>query len=119
MDERIRLTSDILASMKIIKLYAWSKAFSKRILTVQKTLRALRKIGIVQTFMSILFVSSSLIISLVTFSVYTLWGGPGFTPGKLTLQTVFVPMTLFVMLKSPIASLSNATTSTIRALVST
>ncbi|KAF9999033.1 hypothetical protein BGZ65_005542 [Modicella reniformis] len=59
-------------SMKIIKLYAWGKAFSKRILAIRrKELRALRKIGIVQSFMSILFVSSSLIISLVTFSVYT------------------------------------------------
>lgn len=120
MDERIRLTTDILASMKIIKLYAWGKAFSERILAVRrKELRSLRQIGIVQAFMSIAFISSSLIISLVTFGVYALWGGPDFTPGKLTPQTVFVSMTLFAMLKGPIASLSDATTSTISALVST
>lgn len=120
MDERIRLTTDILASMKIIKLYAWGKAFSERILAVRRReLHSLRQIGIVQAFMSIAFISSSLIISLVTFGVYALWGGPGFTPGKLTPQTVFVSMTLFAMLKGPIASLSDATTSTISALVST
>ncbi|KAG0220916.1 hypothetical protein BGX31_010388, partial [Mortierella sp. GBA43] len=120
MDERVRLTTDILASMKIIKLYAWGKAFSDRILAVrQKELQALKSIGIVQSFMSIVFISSSLVISLITFGVYALWGGPNFTPGKLTPQTVFVSMTLFAMLKSPISSLSDATTSTINALVST
>ncbi|KAG0299954.1 Multidrug resistance-associated protein 1 [Dissophora globulifera] len=120
MDQRVRLTTDVLASMKIIKLYGWSAAFLKRILNIRRQeLAALRRIGVVQSFMSIVFISSSLIISLVTFSVYALWGGPNFTPGKLTPQTVFVSLTLFSMLKGPIASLSDATTSTISTLVST
>ncbi|KAF9201818.1 Multidrug resistance-associated protein 1 [Haplosporangium sp. Z 27] len=120
MDQRVNLTTDVLASMKIIKLYGWSAAFMNRILTVRKMeLQALRKMGIIQAFMSIIFISSSLIISLVTFSVYALWGGPNFTPGQLTPQTVFVSMTLFAMLKGPIASLSDATTSTIGVLVAT
>ncbi|KAF8929241.1 Multidrug resistance-associated protein 1 [Dissophora ornata] len=120
MDERIRLTTDILASMKIIKLYGWSAAFLKRILAVRhQELEALKRIGVVQSFMSIVFISSSLIISLITFGVYALWGGPNFTPGKLTPQIVFVSLTLFSMLKGPIASLSDAATSTIGTLVAT
>ncbi|KAF9110690.1 Multidrug resistance-associated protein 1 [Mortierella sp. AM989] len=120
MDQRVNMTTDVLASMKVIKLYGWSAAFMSRILAVrQKELEALRKMGIVQAFMSIIFISSSLIISLVTFSAYALWGGPNFTPGQLTPQTVFVSMTLFSMLKGPIASLSDATTSTIGVLVAT
>ncbi|KAF9352690.1 Multidrug resistance-associated protein 1 [Mortierella sp. AD094] len=120
MDQRVNMTTDILASMKIIKLYGWSAAFMTRILAVrQKELEALRKMGIIQAFMSIIFISSSLLISLVTFSAYALWGGPNFTPGQLTPQTVFVSMTLFAMLKGPIASLSDATTSTIGVLVAT
>ncbi|KAF9961946.1 Multidrug resistance-associated protein 1 [Mortierella alpina] len=118
MDQRIRLTTEVLGSMKIVKLYGWSSAFLKRILSIRrKELDALRKLGIVQAFMSIVFISSSLIISLITFTVYALWGGPGFTPGKLTAQTVFVSMTLFAMLKSPISSLSDATTATISLVV--
>ncbi|KAG0012452.1 Multidrug resistance-associated protein 1, partial [Entomortierella chlamydospora] len=120
MDQRVNMTTDVLASMKIIKLYGWSAAFMARILAVrQNELEALRKMGVIQAFMSIIFISSSLIISLVTFSVYALWGGPNFTPGQLTPQTVFVSMTLFAMLKGPIASLSDATTSTIGVLVAT
>ncbi|CAO3566553.1 unnamed protein product [Mortierella alpina] len=120
MDQRIRLTTEILGSMKIVKLYGWSSAFLKRILSIrQMELEALRKLGIVQAFMSIVFISSSLIISLITFAVYTLWGGPGMTPGKLTPQTVFVSMTLFAMLRNPISSLSDATTTTISLVVAT
>ncbi|KAG0199404.1 Multidrug resistance-associated protein 1 [Mortierella sp. GBA30] len=120
MDQRIRLTTEVLASMKIVKLYGWSSAFLKRILDIRKMeLKALKKIGIAQAFMSIVFISSSLIISLITFGVYALWGGPGLTPGALTPQTVFVSMALFAMLKNPISSLSDATTSTISLVVAT
>ncbi|KAF9984109.1 Multidrug resistance-associated protein 1 [Mortierella antarctica] len=120
MDQRIRLTTEVLGSMKIVKLYGWSSAFLKRILRIrEKELEALRKLGIVQAFMSIVFISSSLIISLITFGVYALWGGPGLTPGKLTPQTVFVSMTLFAMLRNPISSLSDATTTTISLVVAT
>ncbi|KAF9931657.1 Multidrug resistance-associated protein 1 [Mortierella alpina] len=120
MDQRIRLTTEVLGSMKIVKLYGWSNAFLKRILRIrEKELEALRKLGIVQAFMSIVFISSSLIISLITFGVYALWGGPGLTPGKLTPQTVFVSMTLFAMLRNPISSLSDATTTTISLVVAT
>ncbi|KAF9148512.1 Multidrug resistance-associated protein 1 [Linnemannia schmuckeri] len=120
MDERMRLTTEVLSSMKIVKLYGWSTAFLRRILEIRnQELAYLRRIGVVEAFMSIIFISSSLIISLITFAVYALWGGPNFTPGTLTPQTVFVSMTLFAMLKGPIASLSDATTSTIGVLVAT
>ncbi|KAK3841611.1 MAG: hypothetical protein J3R72DRAFT_475529 [Linnemannia gamsii] len=120
MDERMRLTTEVLSSMKIVKLYGWSSAFLRRILELRKQeLDFLRRIGVIEAFMSIIFISSSLIISLITFGVYALWGGPNFTPGTLTPQKVFVSMTLFAMLKGPIASLSDATTSTIGVLVAT
>ncbi|KAF9293611.1 hypothetical protein BGZ74_011628 [Mortierella antarctica] len=120
MDQRIRLTAEVLASMKVVKLYGWTSAFLGRILSVRNLeLHALRRIGIVQALMSIVFISSSLIISLVTFTVYTLWGGPNFTPGKLTPQTVFVSMTLFGMLRGPIANLSDATIETVSVIVGT
>ncbi|KAF8985705.1 Multidrug resistance-associated protein 1 [Entomortierella lignicola] len=120
MDQRVRLTTEVLAGMRVVRLYGWSAAFLKRILDIRQTeLKALKRIGVVQAFMSISFISSSLIISLITFGVYSLWGGPNFTPGKLTPQTVFVSMTLFSMLKGPVASLSEATTVTISVLVGT
>jgi ABC-type multidrug transport system fused ATPase/permease subunit len=120
MDERMRLTTEVLSSVKIVKLYDWSPAFLRRILEIRnQELGYLRRIGVVEAFMSIIFISSPLIISLITFGVYALWGGPNFTPGTLTPQTVFVSMTLFAMLKGPIVSLSDATTSTISVFVAT
>ncbi|KAG9065094.1 Canalicular multispecific organic anion transporter 2 [Linnemannia hyalina] len=120
MDQRIRLTTEVLAGIKIVKIYGWESAFLQRILSTRnQELAALKMIGILQAFMSIIFISSSLIISLVTFGVFALWGGPNFTRGTLTPQVVFVSMTLFAMLRSPISSLSEATTSTISLIVGT
>ncbi|KAG0204385.1 Multidrug resistance-associated protein 1 [Mortierella sp. GBA30] len=120
MDLRVRMTTEILAGVKVVKIYGWESAFLRRIMDIRiKELLALRTIGVVQAFMSIVFISSSLIISLITFGVYARWGGPNFTPGKLTPQTVFVSMTIFAMLKSPIALLSDAITSTIIVMVGT
>lgn len=120
MDQRIRLTTEVLAGIKIVKIYGWESAFLQRILSTRnQELAALKMIGVLQAFMSIIFISSSLIISLITFGVFALWGGPDFTPGTLTPQVVFVSMTLFAMLRNPIASLSEATTSTISLIVGT
>ncbi|KAG0326962.1 hypothetical protein BG004_002850, partial [Podila humilis] len=120
MDQRILVTAEVLASMKVVKLYGWTSAFLSRILGIRKLeLEALRRIGVVQAFMSIVFISSSLIISLVTFATFALWGGPDFSAGKLTPQTVFVSMTLFGMLRGPIANLSDATIDTVSVIVGT
>ncbi|KAF9298323.1 hypothetical protein BGZ88_007168 [Linnemannia elongata] len=114
LDERIRLTTEVLSAIKIVKLYAWEDAFLKRILDVRNMeLSVLRRIGALYAVMSIVFNSLTLIISLVTLSVYAAWGGPGFTPGTLTPQIVFVSMTLFALLKVPIASLTETTTATV------
>ncbi|CAO3565475.1 unnamed protein product [Mortierella alpina] len=120
MDRRVRLTTEVLAGIKVVKIYGWESAFLNRIGNLRdKEIAALRTIGIVQALMSIVFISSPLVISLITFGVYAQWGGPNFTPGILTPQTVFVSMTLFAMLRGPIASLSEATTSTISVVVGT
>ncbi|KAF9360307.1 Multidrug resistance-associated protein 1 [Mortierella sp. AD094] len=120
MDERIRLTTESLSAIKVVKLYAWESPFLQKILAVRDLeLGVLRRMGMVSAVMSIVFSSSTLIICLTTLSVFATWGGPDFTPGKLTPQVVFVSMTLFAMLKTPISNLTDATTSTISLLVST
>ncbi|KAF9428970.1 hypothetical protein BGZ76_001983 [Entomortierella beljakovae] len=120
MDERIRLTTECLSAIKIVKLYCWQAAFKAKVLEVRdRELVAMRKLGRIYSAMSIIFTSSTLIICLLTLSVYAMWGGEGFTRGKLTPQTVFVSMTLFSMLRTPIASLAEATSITLAAIVGT
>ncbi|KAF9118643.1 hypothetical protein BGX30_004443 [Mortierella sp. GBA39] len=77
MDERVRLTTEILAAIKIVKLYGWESAFKQRIMEVRgRELAALKRLG-----------------------------------------TVFVSMTLFTMLRTPIGELSETVTNTINVIV--
>ncbi|KAG0281918.1 hypothetical protein BGZ95_006425 [Linnemannia exigua] len=119
-DERIRVMTEILSAIKVVKLYAWESPFLQRILFVRnRELEVMRRSGALDAAMSIVFTSPTLIISLVTLSVYATCGGPGFTPGTLTPQVVFVSMTLFSMLKNPISTLTETTSSTVRLVIST
>ncbi|KAG0280643.1 Multidrug resistance-associated protein 1 [Linnemannia gamsii] len=118
MDERVRLTTEILAAIKIVKLYGWESAFKHKIMEVRdRELAALKRLGVIFAIMSIVFTSATLIMSLLTLSVYAAWGGEGFSRGQLTPQTVFVSMTLFSMLRTPIGELSETVTDTINVIV--
>ncbi|KAG0197026.1 hypothetical protein BGX28_009470, partial [Mortierella sp. GBA30] len=120
MDERIRLTTEVLSAIKIVKLYAWESAFLTKILAVRNMeLDVLRQLGITNAILSIVNSSSTLIVCFVTLSIYATWGGPGFTRAELTPQTVFVSMTLFAMLKTPISSSTEALTQTVNLIIST
>ncbi|KAF9942225.1 hypothetical protein BGZ67_002558 [Mortierella alpina] len=114
-DERVRLVSEVLSNIKIVKLYGWESAFKKSILTVRNAeLSILKKIGTVESIMSLVFASSSVIVSLVTFTVYVTIGR-----GVLTPKVVFVSITLFDMLHGPVARLAEVTTDTISLVVAT
>ncbi|KAF8936610.1 hypothetical protein BGZ47_009413, partial [Haplosporangium gracile] len=118
MDERVRLTTEILTAIKVVKLYGWELAFKQRIMEVRdRELVALKRLGAIFAIMSIVFTSATLIMSLMTLSIYAAWGGEGFSQGQLTPQTVFVSMTLFTMLKTPIGELSETVTDTIKVIV--
>ncbi|KAF9967324.1 hypothetical protein BGZ70_009949 [Mortierella alpina] len=114
-DERVRLVSEVLSNIKIVKLYGWESAFKKSILAVRNAeLRVLKKIGTVEAIMSLVFASSSIIVSFVTFTVYVTVGH-----GVLTPKVVFVSITLFDMLHGPVARLAEVTTDTISLIVAT
>ncbi|KAF9971484.1 Multidrug resistance-associated protein 1 [Actinomortierella ambigua] len=87
MDVRLRLMNEILAGIKIVKLYGWEDSFRDKIHTSRnREIRILRKLGVVFSFMSIMFSSLPMLISLVSFAVYATVGGPGFTPGNMSPQ---------------------------------
>ncbi|KAF9359122.1 hypothetical protein BGX34_008531 [Mortierella sp. NVP85] len=108
MDERVRVMNEILSGIKIIKLYGWEESFKERIRVYRnRELSMLKKIGTAFSFMSIMFSSMPLVVSLVSFAVYATVGGPNFTRGDVSPQRIFVSISLFGLLNRPIAMLSH------------
>jgi ABC-type multidrug transport system fused ATPase/permease subunit len=84
-----------------------------------RELKVLRKMGISFAFMTIMFSSVTLLMALVSFSVYAVAGGPGGTPGDINSRAIFVSITLFGILNRPIGMLSHITGETIGLLIAT
>ncbi|KAG0003683.1 Canalicular multispecific organic anion transporter 2 [Modicella reniformis] len=120
MDNRIRLTNELMSNMKIIKLYGWESAFRDKVATYRnRELSILRKLGVTFSFMTIAFSSITLLMALASFSIYATFGGPGGTPGDINPKTIFVSITLFGLLNRPIGMLSYVTSETIGLVVAT
>ncbi|KAG0299316.1 hypothetical protein BGZ97_003779 [Linnemannia gamsii] len=103
MDNRLRLMTEILANIKIVKLYSWEEAFRKRIdLLRERELGAQRALSRVRAFLIMVFSSVNLLMILATFAVYSNFGGPDFTPAEMTPQIVFVGIALFSMMSRPL-----------------
>ncbi|KAF9126567.1 hypothetical protein BGW39_006512 [Mortierella sp. 14UC] len=103
MDSRLRLMTEILANIKIVKLYSWEDAFRKKIDALRdRELRAQRALSRVRSFLVIVFSSVNLLMIFATFAVYSSFGGPDYTPAELTPQVVFVGITVFAMVGRPL-----------------
>ncbi|KAF9980590.1 Multidrug resistance-associated protein 1, partial [Mortierella antarctica] len=108
MDGRVRLLTEVLSGIKIVKLYAWERSFQKKLETIrEKELKHLMHIGTTMAFMLIMYTSLPSLMSLLSFVVYALLGGPGGTRGVMSAQVVFVSITLFNRLAKPIGTASS------------
>ncbi|KAG0002100.1 hypothetical protein BGZ79_003605 [Entomortierella chlamydospora] len=113
-DSRVRLMTEILANIKIIKLYSYVEAFQEKIhMFRNKEVAHLRRAGVVDSFMTIMYSCLPLLMGFVSFSVYGTVGGPGFTPGKIDAQTIFVSISLFGLLNRPVGVMSMVVEGTI------
>ncbi|KAF9895817.1 hypothetical protein BX616_008764, partial [Lobosporangium transversale] len=84
-------------------------AFHRKIDSLRsQELGAQRALATVRAFLVIVFSSAILLIALATFSVYAYWGGPGFTPAKVTPEIVFVGITLFITMGRPMGLVPQA-----------
>ncbi|KAF9974092.1 Canalicular multispecific organic anion transporter 2 [Actinomortierella ambigua] len=118
MDARIRIMNEILSGIKIVKLYGWEDSFKERASTFRnRELKTLRRMGIVFSFLSIMFTAMPLMVTLVAFAVYATVGGPDGKPGDMSPQVVFVSITLFGMLNRPIGMISHIISETIGVVV--
>lgn len=114
MDSRLRLMTEILANIKIVKLYNWEVPFRQKINVLRaKELKALKGLATVGSLLAIVFSSITLLMGLVTFSVYAYVGGPDMTPGKLNSEIIFVSITLFGIMNRPLGLVAHMLSKTI------
>ncbi|KAF9140749.1 hypothetical protein BGX30_006056 [Mortierella sp. GBA39] len=120
MDARLRVMTEILSNIKIVKLYGWEDAFHKKVDEKRgEELHAEKMLATIRSILTIVFSSVTLLMSLATFGVYATYGGPDFTPGKMTSQVVFVGIALFARLNRPLGMISHTVSQSISVLVGT
>jgi ABC-type multidrug transport system fused ATPase/permease subunit len=102
-DKRLKVISEMLNSMKVVKLYAWEKFFSKWITDVRKSeLDAIWRKAKVGIWMAISWSVSPFMVTLAAFATYIL-----IDPEEniLTPQKAFVSITYFNLLRFPMQML--------------
>ena len=100
--------------MKSIKLYAWTKAFAKRLSYVrnERELGTLRKIGASQAFANFTWSTTPFLVSCSSFALFVL-----IQDKPLTTDIVFPALTLFNLLTFPLAVLPMVITAIVEASV--
>ncbi|KAF9203319.1 Canalicular multispecific organic anion transporter 2 [Haplosporangium sp. Z 27] len=114
MDSRLRLMTEALASINIVKLYHWEVPFRKKLDELRaKELQATKETATMRSMLNIVFTSASLLMALCSFWVFAYIGGPNMTPGKLTPKVIFVSISLFVMVSRPFSMAAHVVSNTI------
>eukprot|EP00055_Hartaetosiga_balthica_P012308 m.59252 g.59252 ORF g.59252 m.59252 type:complete len:1418 (+) comp7903_c0_seq3:26-4279(+) len=97
-DERVKIVSEILSSMRIIKMYGWEKPFRELIAEIRKKeMSAIVKTNVIRGCNMAFFFVSSILTSLLTFLGYEL------LIGGLTAEKVFTTIAIFQAMRINIA----------------
>eukprot|EP00055_Hartaetosiga_balthica_P014402 m.78839 g.78839 ORF g.78839 m.78839 type:complete len:1578 (-) comp8586_c0_seq2:145-4878(-) len=112
-DKRIKLINEILNGIRVLKLYAWEKAFGKFVFDVRTDeLVVLKASGRLNALSALSWSMAPFLVSLATFVTYSLTGH------DLTAQTAFVSLALFNLLRFPLAMLPMLISALVEASVS-
>ena len=99
-DERVRVTSEVLTNIKVIKLYGWEDTLRDNIFEARaKEIKVQRKYAYMNAVSNLLFAGAPVLVTMVTFASFVLLGG------HLTASKAFVSIALLNLLKFPLSSL--------------
>ncbi|KAF7259936.1 hypothetical protein EG68_02798 [Paragonimus skrjabini miyazakii] len=130
-DKRLKCLSEIFAAIKVIKMYAWERAFEKQTTDIRKQeLGRLARISACWCISEIIWTLAPYLILLVTFVTFT-WEHLVHIDGKipstnttvwvpelLNPERIFVSVNLFNMMRTPLILLPWSLSATIMAYVS-
>ena len=98
-DKRIRILSDVLLGMQVLKLYAWEIPFQKTVMAFRnQETSSLRRATYYKSVNDGLFVSSSALMALCTFLPYVALGNP------LTATVVFPTISFYSIVRLSVAN---------------
>ena len=105
-DQRLRAINELLNGIKVLKLYAWEKAFVQNLNQIRSIeLKRIRMAGLITTMFVMVAITSPFMITFLVFAVYTKWYGM-----ILTSKKAFVTIALFNLLRVPLSALPNMMT---------
>ncbi|XP_004859793.1 canalicular multispecific organic anion transporter 2 isoform X4 [Heterocephalus glaber] len=114
-DSRIKLMSEILAGIKVLKLYAWEPSFLEQVESIrQSELRVLRKGTYLQAISTFIWLCTPFLVTLITLGVYVCVD----QNNVLDAEKAFVSVSLFDILKGPLNTLPILITGMTQAKVS-
>ncbi|XWS55357.1 hypothetical protein CRYUN_Cryun10bG0167700 [Craigia yunnanensis] len=112
-DRRVGLMNEIIAAMDTVKFYAWEKSFQSRVSSIRNDeLSWLRRAQLLSAFNSFVLNSIPVIVTVVLFGTFTLFGG------DLTPARAFTSLSLFALLRVPLNTLPNLLSQVVNANVS-
>uniref|UniRef100_A0A663MBB2 ATP binding cassette subfamily C member 2 n=1 Tax=Athene cunicularia TaxID=194338 RepID=A0A663MBB2_ATHCN len=115
-DERMKIMSEILNGIKILKLFAWEPSFEKRVNEIRaRELKDLVNFSYLQSISIFVFMCAPFLVSLASFAVYVLVDENNI----LDAQKAFTAISLFNVLRFPMAMLPLVLSSLVQTNVST
>ncbi|PVD27620.1 hypothetical protein C0Q70_12786 [Pomacea canaliculata] len=114
-DQRLRLTTEVLSGIKVLKLYAWEPSFEKMITDLRnEETRILLRISYLNVLMGVCWNFAPYLVTLATFTVFV-----EVSPDNhLDARRAFVTLALFNMLRVPLGLLSTIISMTVQSIVS-
>ncbi|CAL1547665.1 unnamed protein product [Lymnaea stagnalis] len=101
-DRRIKIMNEVLNGMKVLKLYAWEESFQRKITDIRaEELTTLKKTAYLIAVTMFIWTCAPYVVQLVSFGTYIAASESGY----LDPSTAFVAISLFGILRQPMAAL--------------
>ncbi|KAK2824276.1 hypothetical protein Q5P01_021451 [Channa striata] len=114
-DKRLKIMNEILNGIKILKLYAWEPSFQTQVDDIRgQELKVMRKFAYLTSVSTFIFSCAPALVSLATFAVFV---GVS-SDNVLTAEKAFTSISLFNILRFPLAMLPMLIASIVQTAVS-